>query len=199
MTQSHRKKPFGRLRRHLVIILAAMTGLALGAGVFFVFPPNETQSVVVIESTPSVKGEDIESDAKRPGFVLSDIEGIAQDVEQWDGKLLVINFWATWCAPCRHEIPYFVELQGLFGERGLQFVGIAIDDPASINEFAGEVGLNYPSLYGQLDAMEVSKQYGNTVGGLPFTVVVDREGLIVARKNGPFEREEIENLIMEFL
>ena len=90
-------------------------------------------------------------------------------------------------------------LQGLYGSRGLQFVGVAIDDRESIIEFAHEVGMNYPLLHGQLDAMEVSKQYGNVIGGLPFTVVVDRNGLIVSRKNGPFEREEIEALVLNFL
>lgn len=154
---------------------------------------------MVIETVNPAQAAEVETGELRPRFSLPDVSGQMQDVSQWDDRLLIINFWATWCAPCRHEIPFFVELQTLYAERGVQFVGIAIDDPVSINEFADEIGMNYPSLHGQLEAMDVSKQYGNTVGGLPFTVVIDRNRQIVARKSGPFERDEIEALLRKHL
>ena len=185
-------------RRHGWTVLAALLGLALGAGAFFVLPKDSSRQVVVSTLRP-VQASEVVSSERRPGFVLADIDGTLRDVSQWDGQLVVINFWATWCAPCRHEIPYFVELQALYADRGLQFVGIAIDDADSVETFSREVGMNYPRLHGQMDAMEVSKRYGNAVGGLPFTVVVDRDGSIVARKNGPFERDEIESLLLKYL
>ena len=185
-------------RRHGWTLLAAVAGLALGGGVFFALQDDVSQQVV-IETVLPVRAVDVESGDRRPEFVLPDVDGTPQAVSQWDGRVMVINFWATWCAPCRHEIPIFVELQGLYADRGLQFVGIAIDDPVSVGEFALEVGMNYPRLHGQLDAMEVSKQYGNGVGGLPFTVVVNRDGEIVARKSGPFEHDEIEQLVLKYL
>ena len=191
---------FGRHYRNAVTIAAGVLGVAAGAGVFFmVGEESPPASQPVIETVMPARVAEAETGELRPAFSLPDVSGQMQDVSQWDGQLLVINFWATWCAPCRHEIPIFVELQTLYAERGLQFVGIAIDDPASINEFAAEVGMNYPRLHGQLDAMDVSKQYGNSVGGLPFTVVVDRNRQIVARKSGAFERDEIESLLREHL
>ncbi len=186
-------------RRKAASIVAGVLGVALGAGVFFMVEKGSSSTEMVIETVLPVQAAAVETGEPRPGFTLPDVSGEIQDVSQWNGQLLILNFWATWCAPCRHEIPFFVELQTLYADRGLQFVGIAIDDPASIVEFAKEMGMNYPLLHGQLESMEVSKQYGNVVGGLPFTVVVDRNGQIVARKSGPFERAEIESLLLEHL
>ena len=177
---------------------AALAGVALGAGAFLAVR-DDVSTQIVVETVRPVQAAEAASGESRPGFVLPDVAGRLQNVSQWDGQLIVINFWATWCAPCRHEIPFFVELQTRYAERGVQFVGIAIDDPVSVGEFAREIGMNYPGLYGQMDALEVSKQYGNGIGGLPFTVIVDRDGQIVVRKNGPFEREEIESLLLKYL
>ena len=194
------KSPYpGLIRRHRLTLSATVFGLVLGAGVFLFLEHRDTRVVEIKTVQPMPAAEKTLLEERRPEFTLPDMDGTPRDVSEWDGRLLVINFWATWCAPCRHEIPFFVELQTLYGERGLQFVGIAIDDPVLINGFAEEVGMNYPCLHGQLNAMEISKQYGNSVGGLPFTVVVDRSGQIVARKNGPFERDEIDSLLLEYL
>jgi thiol-disulfide isomerase/thioredoxin len=90
----------------------------------------------------------------------------------------VVNFWATWCIPCRDEMPEFVKAQREFGERGVQFVGIAVDDVAKVRDFAAELGLNYPALIGGYGAIELSKSLGNRVGALPYTVFIDRAGRI---------------------
>ena len=107
---------------------------------------------------------------------LPDADGTAQPLAQWRGKLLVVNFWATWCAPCREEMPMFVKAQREHAGAGLQFVGIAVDDAAKARQFATEIGVNYPTLIGGYGAMELSKSLGNTLMALPFTVVVDRDG-----------------------
>lgn len=109
---------------------------------------------------------------------LRDVAGAPQTLAQWRGKVVVINFWATWCAPCREEIPAFVKLQREYGERGLQFVGIAIDEPAKIGPFAKEFGINYPLLVGGIDAAEWSRRLGNRAGALPFTLIVGRDGSV---------------------
>ncbi len=93
----------------------------------------------------------------------------------------------------------FTALQTRYGERGVQFLGVAIDDAEQVSAFAERVGLNYPTLHGQLDAIEVMSAYGNEAGGLPFTVVIDRQGNVVARHAGVLEEDTATALIEELL
>ena len=130
---------------------------------------------------------------------LPDAEGREQALAQWKGKLLIVNFWATWCAPCREEMPMFVKVQAEHGPRGLQFVGVAVDEPAKVRQFASEIGLNYPALIGGYGAMELSKTLGNTVMALPFTVAVDRSGAIVLNHLGPMKQAQVDRLIADHL
>jgi len=115
---------------------------------------------------------------------LPDATGRIQPFEQWRGKVLVVNFWATWCAPCREEIPVFVKLQQQYGARGLQFVGVAIDQPDKVTAFARNFKMNYPILIGGMDSMEWVRRLGNRNGGLPFTIIADRDGIIVGSHLG---------------
>lgn len=140
-----------------------------------------------------------EMGALRPDFRLPDLDGVMHEVSEWDGKVLVVNFWATWCPPCLKEIPAFVELQEKYGERGLQFVGIAIDRPEVVRDFVAVMAINYPLLIGELAAIEVGKRYGNRLGTLPYTVVVDREGKMVFSKRGELSREQADEVIQSFL
>ena len=110
---------------------------------------------------------------------LPDTEGKSQALAQWRGKVMVVNFWATWCPPCLEEIPEFVRMQEKFGNQGLQFVGIAIDNTAKVREFAAKYRMNYPVLIGEADAIELARVAGNELGGLPFTVIVDRRGRLI--------------------
>ena len=132
---------------------------------------NEQQSNT---STPQVA----KVGSHRPEFSLPDMEGNQRQLSEWNGKVLVINFWATWCPPCRKETPAFVELQEKYGAQGLQFIGVAIDEKDNVQDFADTYGVNYPMLLGDLEAINTSKQYGNRFGTLPYTVIVDRKGKI---------------------
>ncbi|MCP4040967.1 MAG: TlpA family protein disulfide reductase, partial [Gammaproteobacteria bacterium] len=136
-----------------------------------------------------------ETGKPRPEFSLNDLTGTPRRVREWDGRLLFVNFWATWCPPCLREIPTFIELQERYGSRGLQFLGVAIQDPVPVMEFVREAGINYPVLVGQEDAMQVAKEYGNRFGGLPFTAVVDRNGTILYARGGELSMEQAEKLI----
>ena len=109
---------------------------------------------------------------------LPDTEGKARSIDQWQGKVVVVNFWATWCAPCRDEIPILVKLQEKHGARGLQLVGIAIDQAEKVRPYATEMRMNFPTLIGGVDAIELSRKLGNRAGVLPFTVVIDRQGKV---------------------
>ena len=134
-----------------------MVGLiALAAGFYF---GRDTAS-----RRPRVAGTDA---APLLGISLPDTKGREQPLAQWKGKVLVVNFWATWCVPCREEMPEFVRAQQELGGRGVQFVGIAIDQPDKIDAFAAELRLNYPALVGGYGAIELSKAMGNRLGALP--------------------------------
>ena len=116
---------------------------------------------------------------------LQDPDGATKALDNWRGKVLVVNFWATWCAPCRQEIPEFVKLQEELGSRGLQFLGIAIDQPKQVGEFVREFRINYPVLIAGLDTLELMRESGNRSGVLPFTLILDRGGKAVEGSDGP--------------
>ena len=130
---------------------------------------------------------------------LPNLEGNPQSLDQWRGKVLVVNFWATWCAPCREEIPLFVKLQKEYGERGLQFVGIAIDQPEKVRPYAAELGMNFPVLIGGADAIDLTRTLGNSASVLPFTVILDRKGALAQKKVGALKEAELEPLLAELL
>jgi|SRR5450755_1809675 len=130
---------------------------------------------------------------------LPDTSGRQQSLDQWRGKVLVVNFWATWCEPCRKEMPEFVIAQRELGTRGLQFVGIAVDQKEKVEQFAKDLDLNYPALIGGYDAVDISKSLGNDLSALPFTVIIDRKGHVARTQLGPFKpgilRSTIDSLL----
>ena len=135
----------------------------------------------------------------RPDFSLPDLDGVLRDASEWNGRVLAINFWATWCPPCRKEIPEFVALQEKYGERGLQFIGIALEDPESVRPFVADMGMNYPVLTGQTEVIRVAEAYGNLIGALPFTAIVDRAGVVRFLKAGPLPGVDAEAVILPLL
>ena len=171
-------------RRHL-IIGAAVVGAAALAGGVALFRHGETA-------------------APRDGsavlaLVLPDVDGRQQPLSQWRGKVLVVNFWATWCAPCREEMPHFIAAQAKDGAKGLQFVGIAVDQVDKVREFAQEIRLNYPALIGGLGAIELSKALGNELAALPFTIILDRGGSVVHTQLGPLKAAQLDALLDRLL
>ena len=130
---------------------------------------------------------------------LPDLENKPRTIADWKGKVLVVNFWATWCAPCREEIPLFVKLQSRYAARGLQFVGIAIDQPDKVKPFAAEYGMNFPVLIAGVDVIELGRQLGNKAGVLPFTVVLSRDGRIADTAVGAAKPEKLEPLLTSLL
>ena len=130
---------------------------------------------------------------------LPDTAGAQQSLEQWRGKVVVVNFWATWCAPCREEMPEFVRAQSEFGSKGLQFVGIAVDQADKVDEFARELKVNYPVLIGGYGAIELSKTLGNRLVALPFTIVVDRQGRVAHTQLGPLKPDQLRSIVTKLL
>ncbi len=180
----------------LSLVAVIVAGAALAAGMYMrerLDPP--APAIITVKQTET----DFAQGGRRPEFWLSDPRGTRRGISEWDGKLVVMNFWATWCPPCLHEIPMFITLQERYAGRGVQFLGVAIDEAAKVREFAERVGLNYPTLHGQLDAIEVMGAYGNASGGLPFTVFIDPSGQIVARHPGVLDEETATALIERML
>jgi peroxiredoxin len=136
---------------------------------------------------------------KIKNFSLLDVDGVQRNLSEWQGKVLVINFWATWCAPCREEVPDFVELQSQYQEDGLQFVGLALQEADEIREFLQEFNVNYPSLAGFNEVAKLAKQLGNDIGVLPYTVFVDRDGTISFTKRGPLSKTDADKVIQTLL
>ncbi len=119
------------------------------------------------------------------------LDGQSQSMSSWQGKTLVVNFWATWCGPCREEMPEFVKAQAEFAAKGLQFVGIAIDRRAPVEKFAKELAINYPVLLGDAAWLETVKTMGNPQGVLPFTIVISPKGEVMLRRVGTLKYGEI--------
>ena len=132
-------------------------------------------------------------------FTLPDLTGVKHNITEWQGNVIVLNFWATWCPPCQKETPLFVDLQEEYGNKGVQFIGVAIDDPEKVVDFVDTYGVNYPMLVGAEDAITIAKQYGNRFGSLPYTVVINRQGKISHIQYGELKRDVAEKTINTLL
>jgi thiol-disulfide isomerase/thioredoxin len=128
-----------------------------------------------------------------PNFTLDDLEGTPTPITSLTGKPMLINFWATWCAPCLREIPMLKEFQTA-NEDAVQVVGIAVDRRDPVLSFAEEMDFNYPILVGQAEAMDAAAGFGVNVFALPFTVFTDASGAVLGVHTGEIHAEHLANL-----
>jgi thiol-disulfide isomerase/thioredoxin len=126
---------------------------------------------------------------------LPDLAGKQVNLGAWKGKVLVVNFWATWCTPCRREIPGLIGIQSKHAANGLQIVGIAVDQADKVRAYAKEMGINYPILVAGMEGASLSRELGNRTGALPFTLVLDRDGKVMKSHLGMITPEELEKLL----
>ena len=178
------------MKARAAVLLAVVAGLAAAAGVSYQMWSRGSGGPAM---APDLVVERV------LGARVADVKGGTQNLEQWRGQVLVVNYWATWCTPCREEIPGFVRLQERYGSRGLQFVGIAIDQPDKVAEFAIEFPINYPLLLGGLETIELLRQAGNRAGVLPYTLVIDRKGNLVSREHGGLKEAKLERTLLPLL
>ena len=129
------------------------------------------------------------------GFL--DEAGAQQALGRFQGKLLVLNFWATWCAPCREEIPAFIRVQTRWAARNVQFLGLSDEAREPVAKFARELGVNYPLWTGE-GVGDLNRRLGNRLGVLPFTVLVGPAGEVLDSKVGAYSEAEIERKIQAF-
>jgi thiol-disulfide isomerase/thioredoxin len=128
-------------------------------------------------------------------FSLPDVNGQLQSGNQWLGKIVVINFWATWCSPCLKEIPEFIKLQDKYKQEGVQFIGIAIDDLEPVKQYLASINSNYSQLIAGDSGIELSKQFGNTANAVPYTVIIDQTGKIVHKHGGELSSDQLASLL----
>ena len=130
-----------------------------------------------------------------PPFTLSDRNGHATPISTWRGKSLIINFWATWCAPCQREMPLLQSLERDWAAKDFRVIGIAVDQRDSVIAFADSLGIGYPLLIGEEDALDVAAKLGVTSAAFPFTVFTDRQGQIVALYLGELHQAQTDLIL----
>jgi peroxiredoxin len=188
--------------RKQFIIMAAVAIMAATGGYFvaMILSPESGQQdyslaaeALAINQLEDVLGQ------RRPDFELGDLNGATVSAADFDGKVMLVNFWATWCKPCIEEMPMLTRLQHNYADRGVQVVGIALDDPHKAREFASELAINYPLLVGTTDTVLAGRRYGNRSGMLPYSVLVDADGIVRWAYLGALDKEELEVQIKALL
>ncbi len=160
----------------------ALAAFAAGAAAWWIFekPPSAPQAI---------------APAALWAVTLADTDGRPQSLGQFRGRVVVANFWATWCAPCREEMPMLVRAQARWAPRGVQVIGLAADTPEAVARFGRELGVNYPLLVGKAEVDEIGRRLGNGQGVLPYTVVLDGNGLVLATKVGAYSGAELDAVL----
>lgn len=185
-------------KSNLAIVAACVVALAAGVAVFMLRPgtkPDSGSAEAAIGATPAAANEQAPT-----GVKLADLDGRAFTLGDYKGKLVIVNFWATWCAPCLHEIPVLVKMQERYGAKGFQLIGPAVDDVEEAKRAAPGLKFNYPVAVGTPEAMlDLMTQLGNEQGGLPFSVVIGADGRILERQLGEYSEVELAALIEKHL
>lgn len=135
--------------------------------------------------------------ARLAEFTLPDLDDRPRSIREWSGSPLILNFWATWCAPCRREMPLLQEFHDRSDTGGLTVIGIALDNPRDARRFVTEVGITYPNLYGETEGAEIADSMGDSFVGLPFSAFVGPGGEIVALRAGELHADELERIVTD--
>lgn len=174
-----------------VALLALMAGaLFFRAGIQAPTPPPAEPAAAPMAAAPAALEV-----VSHPEFALPDIEGTTRDFSEWQGRNRLVNFWATWCAPCRREIPLLKEFQQQQAGNGFQVIGIAVDFPEEVASYAESAEFNYPVLVGQQEAMAVAESSGIEFIGMPFTMFVASDGEYVGAYIGELHQEHLDRLV----
>jgi thiol-disulfide isomerase/thioredoxin len=167
----------------LVAIAGAVAGFLAGGWIRPLHSPPATRA-----SAHALQIGDTAPDAKRP-----DLEGKPRSLAEWQGKLVLVNFWASWCAPCREEMPLLDATQKRLAGKGLQVIGIANDSAVATKDFLAKTPVAYPILVDDPDRGEdLSEIFGNARDVLPYTVLLGRDGRILARRAGNFSESALD-------
>jgi thiol-disulfide isomerase/thioredoxin len=175
------------MNRRQWIIIVAISLLALLAGVV----TSQWIYKTGLASDPAVKAFFANSWQAPDGKTV--------DTQKWQGRVLVVNFWASWCPPCVEEMPTLDKLQQEFLQQNVLFVGIGIDSPSNIREFLSNTPVSYPIVIGGLEGSNLSKQLGNSQGALPYTIIINAKGKATYSKLGKISEVDIRSAIKSAL
>ncbi len=181
------------MKRSYPFVLIALVAFAAGVAGYLASGDRRSAPAPAMESVSAAAVD------RLLNLRLPDESGVVQDMAQWRGKVIVANFWATWCPPCRQEIPDFSAVSQALAEHPVQFVGISVDAAAKVRAFDEEFNVPYPLLIAGPELLELAAGLGNTARALPFTVIVDREGKVRHIKLGTLHRDELERRIRALL
>lgn len=135
-----------------------------------------------------------------PPLILNDLSGEEHNLYDWHGKVILLNFWATWCGPCQIEIPDFIKYQSRYADKGLQVIGVGLDEVRKLKNYVRTVGINYPILQADPESQySLLKQWGNSYGILPFTVIIARDGHFVFMQQGILNHQTFEKVVKPLL
>ncbi|KAF3981803.1 MAG: TlpA family protein disulfide reductase [Methylococcales symbiont of Hymedesmia sp. n. MRB-2018] len=182
-------------KNNLLIIFAAIISVSVGIFAQQHLSVDETIDPSLQANTAQAKS----STDKLPEFSIADINGEQQSIAQWDNKIRIINFWATWCPPCLKEIPEFIKIQNAFSDKNVQFIGIAMEEAESVKQYLAVNPVNYPMLIAGDGNVSLSRQLGNIFDAVPFTLIVNQLGTIIYRQPGEISSEKIRQLINPLL
>lgn len=192
------------MMKSTVYVAVAVLGAAAGFAIYrFAIEPSVTpQAQMQADAeapaqTPQATAADAPAGLPEvlPDFTLADLDGQARSIQSWPGKSMIVNFWATWCAPCRREIPLLRDLQRERGDEGYQVVGVAVDFRDDVVKYAKEIGIDYPVLVGEQEGLEAVNKFGQGSLGFPFTVFTDNQHRIVLFHLGEIEKAEADILL----
>ncbi len=189
------------MRRQFIVLAAVAIMAALGGyyvAMILSSEPGPQDYSPAAEALAINRLEDLLGQ-RRPDFELVDLKGATVSAADFDGKILLVNFWASWCKPCTDEMPMLARLQHHYASRGVQVVGIALDDPHKARKFASELAIEYPILVGRTQTVLAGRRYGNRSGMLPYSVLVGADGIIRWAYLGALDQEELEAQIKALL
>jgi thiol-disulfide isomerase/thioredoxin len=169
------------------LALAAIVGM----GIWFTFhsQPMDEQYAPATKILPQ----------HLPDFTMNDTKGVDRSSSEWKGKILIVNFWATWCPPCIEEMPTLIDFQDQYSSQGVQVIGVAIDNLEQVNGFIDLYGINFPVIIGQEDAVELGKKMGNRISALPYTAIFDQNGKTIYAQPGKISLNSLEKVIKPLL
>ena len=173
-----------------VVLIFGVALLSLMAGALFMaarMAPAVSENAVA--ATPTDAGA-----TSHPSFELMGLDGQMHDFDEFDGRHRLLNFWATWCAPCRREIPLLKEFQAEQGDDGILVIGIAVDIMEEVQQYAEAAEFNYPILVGEMDAMAVAEQSGLQFHAMPFTMIVTADGEYLNAHFGELHRPDLDKI-----